>query len=147
MNRHLHAGWKTARVGLALGVFSIFSEGFGVVVFGDAPEWTETLIVTVGMPLLLGIGGVLYGIILPAFARRRTASIWASTFAGIAAGVATMALFASPIIVTPLLQAVPIPFGAVAIMLGVGVWVGALGGILATKMHRTEPAAAHPGDA
>jgi len=138
MNPHLHAGWKTARVGLALGVFSIFSEGFGVVVFGDAPEWTETLIVTVGMPLLLGIGGVLYGIILPAFARRRTASIWASTFAGIAAGVATMTLFAAPFFVAEPATG--------ALMLGIGALVGTIGGIYATKTRRTGSAAAPSGE-
>lgn len=61
MNRHLRAGWKTARVGLGISAFSIFSEGFGVVVFGDAPEWGLTLIVAALMTVLFGVGGVLYG--------------------------------------------------------------------------------------
>lgn len=92
MKKHLSRGARAARGGLFLGLLGIASELTGLVIFGDALDWPSALRTAAAWVVAFAIGGVLYSLVLPAFARGREPTAWARGGAGMAAGATTICI-------------------------------------------------------
>ena len=133
MNNHLQAGLRAARGGLLLGLLHLASVPVGLWLFGNEPRWTVSLMTAGVWVLAFAVGGVLYSMVLPAFAGRRVpASAGARLGAGMAAGAATLLLLLAAFF----LSAGAFRDGAEAWLLlatGLGALVGGWAGLLATE--------------
>jgi hypothetical protein len=92
--RHVLGG---ARLGLYASVLAVANDLVGHWLFGDVLRWRATLLSAALMPVIFGVGGGIYGLLVRGFARDGThPSPRARLLAGMAAGGLANGLFAVP---------------------------------------------------
>ena len=97
MKKHLPNALRMARVGFFAGVLFLVSETTGWLLRREPIEWGGVLIAIPMLMVLLGAGGLLYGMILSRIADDAGAPApRAQALAGIGAGTALGALFGVP---------------------------------------------------
>jgi hypothetical protein len=97
MNNLLRNAAGGVRLGLWASVIGIIQGMGSHWLFGDEFRWGPELSTAATMPVLFGVGGLIYGFLLPAFARdRMDPPARARLLAGLAAGALTSALATSP---------------------------------------------------
>ncbi|HYW13102.1 MAG TPA: hypothetical protein VE871_14175 [Longimicrobium sp.] len=97
MNHLLRYTLGGVRLGLCSSVLVVATDLAGHWLFGDVFRWDATLSTAALMPLLFGVGGGIYGLLLRGFVRDGMhPPTRARLLAGMAAGALVSGLFAAP---------------------------------------------------
>jgi hypothetical protein len=143
MNNLLRTVLGGVRLGLWASVIGIIEGLVGHWLFGDEFRWRTELYTAATMPVLFGVGGLIYGLLLPAFARDRThPSALTRGLAGMAAGALASGLFTSPYLLQEPRPGHMSHAGFMLMFIVIGMGVGAVCGVFYHPLagHRTPSA-------
>lgn len=139
MKYALRSALAVARMGLAFGLFYLVTTTLGgILLRGELPHWRTELFNVLLWPVPFGVGGLIYGLMLPAFARGRAQPSTARLLAGTAVGALTGVLITFPFLLRET-QLEMIWHAAVVLgVAAIGALLGALGGLMAARRARGE---------